>query len=88
MNSAMSLVTIRPTGEVAGETPEAIVARIEARLNEGDFDAALAEWETLPQAGRDVSAEFAADLRGRAEADGILDQSLAAASGAAAQGTN
>src|SRR5690606_24452829 len=41
------LVTIRRTGEVAGDDAEAILARAEARLAAGDLAAAVAELEAL-----------------------------------------
>lgn len=89
MNSARSLVTLRQTGEVEGETPEAAISRIEAQITAGDFAAARLEWDELPEAGREASAEFGDDLKARAEADRVLDQSLAAAADAAApEGTN
>ena len=88
MNSAMSVVTVRPTGEAEGETPQARIARMETRIGEGDFDAALAEWEQLPDAAKTVSEAYAADLRGRAEADRIAEDMLASASEAVAAESN
>lgn len=39
--SAKSLVKVRPVGNVEGETPEAIVARVENKLQNGDLEGGL-----------------------------------------------
>jgi hypothetical protein len=78
-SSARSVVTVRQTGDVEGDTTEAIVARIESRLNEGQLQAALDEWETLAEAGKAASSDFAHDLRARVEADAIVAQTLSSA---------
>lgn len=88
VTSAKSVVTVRPTGEVEGDGAEAIVARMEARLVEGDLAGTIGQWETLPEAAKTASQDFADDLRARAAAEQILDETLAAASGAAAGQTN
>ena len=88
MSSALSVVTVRPTGEVEGDYPKAIIARMEARLTEGDFEAALAEWEKLPETARSVSDDYAADIRSRLEADRIVTDALSAASSAIGENTN
>lgn len=88
MSSALSVVTVRPTGEVEGDYPKAIIARMEARLTEGDFEAALAEWEKLPENARSVSEDYAADIRSRLEADRIVTDALSAASSAIGENTN
>jgi hypothetical protein len=88
MSSALSVVTVRPTGEVQGDYPKAIIARMEARLTEGDFEAALAEWEKLPDNARSVSEDYAADIRSRLEADRIVTEALSAASSAIGETTN
>ena len=45
MASALSLVKVRPVGNVEGEGPEAVVARMEDKLKNGDLTGAAAEWE-------------------------------------------
>ena len=67
--SARSLVKVRPVGNVEGETPEAIVARVENKLQNGDLKGAALEWETLPEAGKQASAGFATTLKNRIEAE-------------------
>ncbi|MDQ0420641.1 hypothetical protein J2045_001665 [Peteryoungia aggregata LMG 23059] len=67
--SARSLVKVRPVGNVEGETPEAIVARVENKLQNGDLKGAALEWETLPEAGKQASSEFSTKLKNRIEAE-------------------
>ncbi|WP_099866989.1 mitofilin family membrane protein [Pararhizobium haloflavum] len=88
MNSAQSIVTVRPTGDVEGSSVKAVVSRMEARVNDGDFDAAVGEWETLPDAAKAVSEGYVADLRARGQAETILNDALSAATDAATATTN
>lgn len=77
VDSARSLVSVRPVGMVAGNTPSAIVARMEAALNAGDLGRALSEWNSLPPEAKSVSKDFADSLRARQEADRLVAQALA-----------
>ncbi|MEO4043700.1 hypothetical protein AAFN47_19050 [Hoeflea sp. CAU 1731] len=79
LDSASSVVTVRPVGEVAGDTPEAIVARVENRLKNGDLMGAENEWNTLPQGSKDASAAFARDLKARIEANQLVSTMLSGA---------
>jgi len=54
--NAEKLVRIRPTDEVAGNDPAAIIARSEAKASRADLAGALAEVAKLPPAAR-VPAE-------------------------------
>jgi uroporphyrinogen-III synthase len=72
MRSAARVVSVRPTGEVQGPDPAAIVARVEARLARGDLAAALAEFRSLPEAARRAAGTFADELSARAEADALV----------------
>lgn len=74
--SARSLVKVRPVGNVEGETPEAIVARVENKLQNGDLKGASLEWETLPEAGKAASADFAQSLKNRIEAEELVAGAL------------
>ncbi len=56
--SASSAITVRPVGSVEGDTPEAIVARIENKLQNGDLKGAEIEWQTLPEVARNAGADF------------------------------
>ncbi|MBX3494707.1 MAG: hypothetical protein KF769_00570 [Parvibaculum sp.] len=70
--NAKSLVTIRRTGEISGDTTEAIVARMEERLATGDLAGAAAEGETLQGPAREAAAGWLADARARLETDMLL----------------
>lgn len=76
MSSALSVVKVRPVGEVEGDTAEAIVARTEARLLDGNLDAALSEWNTLPEAALAATSEFGDSLAARARAEKLIASSL------------
>lgn len=84
MASARSLVQIRPKGEVAGETPGAIAARIEERLKAGNLSAALTQWGTLPDAAKQVSTDFADQMRARLSVDEMVANALTGAMSVAA----
>ena len=79
LSSATSLVQVRPVGEVAGDSVEAIVARMETRLKNGDLQGALNEWNTLPQTAKDASKSYVNDLQARIEAEKLISGSLTAA---------
>lgn len=66
------LVTIRPTGEAQGMSTEAVLARMEARLEEGDLAAAVAEGEHLSGPAADAAADWLADARARVAAERAL----------------
>ncbi|PYE88921.1 COG4223 family protein [Phyllobacterium leguminum] len=82
--SAKSLVKARPVGEVSGNSIGAITARIEAALARGDLDRAIAEWETLPDAAKAVSADFATQMKARRDTNALVSRTLASALGAPA----
>lgn len=77
--SIRSIVTVRPVGEVPGEQPSAIAARMEAAVQRGDLAAALREYESLPDDMKALGVDFAAKLRARQAADDILDKALSTA---------
>lgn len=79
LSSARSAITVRPVGEVEGETPTAIAARMEDAVLDGDYDKALAEYEALPPEAQEVASEFAEMLRARQAADRILEEALSSA---------
>jgi len=72
LDSASSLVKVRQVGEVSGDSPEAIVARIENRLKNGNLQGAVDEWNTLPKAAQDASADFISQLKARILADKLV----------------
>ena len=67
-----SLVTVRPTGPVAGNDPAAIVSRMQAAVDAGDLATALSERDGLPAAGKDASADWAAAAESRVTVDGLI----------------
>lgn len=75
--SAMSIIKVRPVGNVAGDSPSAIVARIEDKIRNGDLKGASAEWETLPEAGRTVSESFKKALDARIAVEAQVSDALA-----------
>jgi len=78
-SSVKSVVTVRPVGEVQGEQPSAIAARVEAAVQRGDLPVALREFETLPENMKNLGADFAAKLRARQAANEVLDKALSSA---------
>ncbi|MBB4954850.1 hypothetical protein H4S14_002743 [Agrobacterium vitis] len=75
--SAMSVIKVRPVGNVAGDDPSAIVARIEDKIRNGDLRGAAAEWESLPEVGRTVSEGFKKALDGRIAVEAQVSDALA-----------
>lgn len=65
---AERLVRIRPTTEVAGEEPNAIVARAEAQLGRGDVAAALSELKRLSPTLQQPAAAWMQRAQARTEA--------------------
>jgi hypothetical protein len=88
MASARSLVQVRPVGEVAGDDPGAIAARMEVALQGGDLARAIAEWEKLPDPARQVSEGFANDLQARQTLDSLISDVLSGAVGTGEPATN
>jgi hypothetical protein len=74
---AASLVRVRPVGEATGNDPAALVARIEGALGHGDVAAAVAAWDQLPAAAKNVTADWASDAHARAAADAAAQAILA-----------
>lgn len=78
-SSMMGLVQIRPIGMVEGEGVPEIVARLDAAVQEGNYDRALSEYDTLPPEAKAAGETFIARLRARHTADQMADEALAAA---------
>lgn len=74
---AQSLVRIRPSGFVAGDSPAAKVARIEALLGEGKLAEALSEWETLDDAAKSATSSWASGAQNRLALNRTLEGSAA-----------
>lgn len=70
--NAKSLVTIRRTGEISGDTTEAKVARMEERLKVHDLAGAVAEAETLEGPAAEAAAPWIADANDRLRTDRLV----------------
>ncbi|MBX3569601.1 MAG: phage tail protein [Rhizobiaceae bacterium] len=77
LQSAESLVSVRPIGEVSGTGVPETVARIEVALNAGDLDKLLAEYETLPETAKAAGTAFAERVRARRDVERLVDQAIA-----------
>lgn len=75
-SSALSLVKVRAVGHVEGDTPEAFIARTEEALKGGDLDAALSEWNRLPEDARAAAADFGKALAARIEVEKLVGATL------------
>ncbi|QJE73212.1 hypothetical protein HHL28_09030 [Aerophototrophica crusticola] len=65
-----TLVTVRrASGEVAGDTVDAILARAEAAVDKGDLGKAVAELDTLQGPAAEVAAPWLAEARARVAAE-------------------
>jgi hypothetical protein len=79
LQSAESLVTVRPVGEVAGTGAGAVVARMQVALKAGDLDKAYAEFESLPEPVRAAAGDFGRKLQTRRDVEKLADQAIAGA---------
>ncbi|MGV8937481.1 MAG: COG4223 family protein [Allorhizobium sp.] len=77
MSSALSVIKVRQVGNVEGETPEAITARMEDKLRNGDLKGADLEWNNLPDAGKSVSSAFEKALQARIQVEDLVGSALA-----------
>lgn len=68
MSGAATLVRVRPLGSVVGDSPGAIVARMDDDLAHDDLAATLDEWQKLPEATRTSSKSLAERIRLRQSA--------------------
>ena len=67
-----ALVSIRPVGDVEGATTEAIIARAEQRLEEGDLGSAVTELRGLSGSGSAVMEDWLADAEAHLQAEDLL----------------
>ena len=82
---ARGLVTVRPTSPIPGETPDAVVSRMQAAVDHGDLAQALSEREALPKNAKAVSAAWAQGAADRIAIDRLVEK-LSRAAGAAGAG--
>jgi hypothetical protein len=81
-----NLVKVRELSETAGDDPQALVSQIEAASRRGDFGAALASFDKLPEAARKAAGDWSTLARARAAADAALQSIREAAVGQLAGG--
>lgn len=74
--SAFSVIKVRPVGNVEGTSPEAIVARIGDKLQNGDPDGALKEWAGLPDTMKAAGSDFHAALEARVKVEALVGKAL------------
>jgi hypothetical protein len=72
-NWLTDLLAIRPAGDVEGNTPEAVMARLEGAMARRDFVAADALFAQLPAEMRTAAGEIPADVALHAQAAGWID---------------
>ncbi len=56
-----------------------IVARLDAAVQAGDYERAIAEYDALPEPAKTAGAGFIEKVRARQSADRLIDEALAAA---------
>lgn len=69
---ARSLVTVRRTGEIAGEDTEAVIARMEERLRADDLAGAVAEGRALKGAAAETARSWLEEAGARVETETLL----------------
>lgn len=77
--SALSLVKVRPVGNIEGESPDAVIARMENKLRNGDLQGASLEWDTLPEPAKSVSGAYKQSLDARIEVENLVNGTLSRA---------
>ena len=78
VTSATRLVEVRPVGEAKGESTGAVVARIEARLQQNDLAGAVEEAGHLPLSAKTIAADWIAAVTQKRDADRAIKDLIAA----------
>jgi hypothetical protein len=87
MASARSLVSVRPVGNIQGDGVDAVAARMEDKLKNGDLPGAANEWNNLPAPAKQASAAFKQSLEARIRVEELVGGALSkAVSGAGREG--
>ncbi|HTM79430.1 MAG TPA: hypothetical protein VL133_17600 [Devosia sp.] len=68
-----SAVALRPTGELTGDTPEAVVSQLEAAIGRRDYATAETLMQSLPQPMQAAAGEVPGLLQTQAEATKFLE---------------
>jgi hypothetical protein len=77
--SAKGLVNARRVGDIQGDEPDAIVARMEVALQKGDLASVLALSEKLPEASRAAGKDFLDKVTARRDTDTLVTRALGVA---------
>jgi hypothetical protein len=72
VSNAKKLVTLRRTGEIAGDDTDAVLARMEERVARGDLSAALAEAKALKGRAAAAAAPWVTDATARVTTSDLL----------------
>ena len=79
VSGAKSLVQVRPVGNVPGDSIDAIAARFEDKVRNGDLPGAVTEWNSLPDAAKSASAAFKQSLEARIRVEDLVSDALSKA---------
>ncbi len=79
-SSATSLVEVRPVGaDAVGDDAGAVLARLEAAVETGDYAKASSEFDRLPEASKAAGQNFMSRVRARQTADDLVGKAIAEA---------
>jgi hypothetical protein len=78
------VVAMRPAGDAEGDSPEAVIARLEAAVQRRDFVAAEAEYNALPATMQAAAGSLGEDISALAAASTLLIDMRSAALGTGA----
>jgi hypothetical protein len=78
-----ALLAVRPSGEVTGDSPEAVMSRLEAAVARHDFSEAARLLDQLPPAMKAAAGDVAMDVSQWAGANALVAQLRSAPAGAA-----
>ena len=76
LTSAFSAIKVRPVGNVEGEGPSSIVARMEQKLQNGDLKGAGLEWDSLPDEAKAASSAYKKSLDARIRVEELVGSTL------------
>ena len=74
LQNLQDIVVVRPVGNVTGDSANAIAARAELRLSDGDLAGAVSELSGLPESARAPAGAWLKRAQQRLDAEAALDQ--------------
>jgi hypothetical protein len=72
VHALASVFTVRRIDQLSGDSPDAILARAQRKVDDGDLEGALKDLDTLPQTGRDAVAGWRARAARRVQIDHLV----------------